>query len=224
MAYQPGFMFHPSTAVVSTLTFVASRTATSGASIAFPTGSQAGDLCILIDTPRNNTSSTPSSVDLTGSGWTQIGTDETGAGGVSPGTRTKDWYKILTSGDISTGSVTGMTGTNDDTKLIFSFRPDNPIAGVTAVSVQSAYTGSNPTLQTITPTFAPAVLMALMRGSATLGGENGTLTTDGTLVTTSSTSCQAYYLVQNGSVTSKTVDFGDVGTWNLLQSWAVQVT
>lgn len=223
MVFQPGFIFRPSTAAVSTLTIVATNTSMSS-SITLPTGSQAGDLCILCELAVDNDAGAPMWDDLTGSGWTEVGASQD-VQGAAPSGRVQGWFKVLEAADITAGSVTGlMDGNSFDRKAIASFRPDNPIVSATCVDYETQGTTGNPTTQTVTPTNAPCVLWGY-RGTSggSTTGTNGTLFDDGSDFDVDSRfACT--YLIQNSSPTSKTYDTGDSGTWTMLGTWVIQVS
>lgn len=102
---------------------------------------EAGDLCVLFDLANNNTAAIPALV--TPTGFTSIG-GTTGADGSGNGARCAASYKILAAADIG-ATFTGMNGTENERKMVCSFRMSRPVQSVTPGGfVVSAPTGGDP--------------------------------------------------------------------------------
>lgn len=104
-------------------TFVTSATA-STATIVIPATAAIGDVAILLDRAQATTAAAPAAV--TPTGFTQ---QNTAANATATGLRISSNYKILVAGDPG-ATITGMTGTASQTKILLIFRPDTPITNV----------------------------------------------------------------------------------------------
>lgn len=207
---------HLAGARVSTLTRVADGGSASSTT-SLPSGSQAGDVCILFDF-ANNSSGTPTTV--VPSGFTTISNLDGGSTSrriLSAG--------ILTAADITAGTLTGMSGTNYVHKLVVGFRPDVAITSGSVGSANEEITNGNPTLQTITASGGAAPLVVFAMGCQNSGiTMSGTLTSTGTQVTNLNSRLRAYYHIYNTSPADLTVDMGDFGNNNSLHSAYFQVS
>src|SRR5690606_1099117 len=118
------------------LTYLASATGNVGG-VSFPAGVAAGDLAIFIDHASSN-GSTPASVAIP-SGWTRVGSDVTG-GTASRTRRARLLVKVLTSGDISAGSLSTnlINGGSNSRKDAHFYRGNIPITGFTTGALSSA--------------------------------------------------------------------------------------
>lgn len=103
--------------------FVTSAT-TSTATIVIPATAAIGDVAILLDRAQASTAAAPAAV--TPVGFTQ---QNTAANATTTGLRISSTYKVLVSGDPG-ATITGMTGTASQTKVILIFRPSAPITNV----------------------------------------------------------------------------------------------
>lgn len=205
----------------SSLSLIAQFGKDTGSTFTYPVGTQAGDLAVILDAPSQVGTTVPTANIPTG--YTQIGTTETNA--VTPACRADNSYKVLTSGDISAGSATGMLVSGSSNRAFMGiFRADNPINSVTVTGFQSQSTTGNPTLKNISSVAGPALIFGQTRASAAVSGATGTYLSAATEFTNIGTSHHGYYLIQNGSGTAYTWDIGDAGSWNILQSWALLIS
>lgn len=192
----------------------------SSVTASLPTGSVAGDLCFLHFAGRGST--TGSQALTVPSGWTAIGTPE--VGGFST-TIIVDavWWKVLTAGDISTGTVTvsygaAYTGPAYPYVGLFTVRPRTPFTGAAGQTH-----GTSPT----PPDPAPTTSALVFSSKAVAGGAAGADTDNG---------FASVYAVSDGSgapvaisVYAKEVPAGAVTmlVWSGIaatHSWAVRLT
>lgn len=132
------------------VTTVALSNSTDTGDLALPTGSQAGDIAVYVQS-RTVTSQGTAPV-----GWTLVTGNAIGAIGYI-----SIWVKALNSTDISTGSIAGAT-TSINRKWAMTFRPTTPATGVTTERLVIRQ-GSNTIFETMTMagTFTtPAVVIA----------------------------------------------------------------
>lgn len=188
----------------------------SSVTASLPTGSVAGDLCFLHFAGRGST--TGSQTLTPPAGWTAIGTPE--VGGFST-TIIVDavWWRVLTAGDISTGTVTvsyGAAYTTATYAAMFVVRPRAPFTGTAG---QTNATGPTP------PDPAPTTPALVFSSKAVAGGATGATTDNGFAavygVSASSTIAISVYAkeVPAGAVTML-VWAGIAAT----HSWAVRLT
>ena len=145
MSFLPGmFPVIAAAAAVAPLTTLSQvLSATSSAStITAPAGIQAGDLILFMDHGENLAPGAPAAV--APNDFTAI-TDSI----TDPFGRTTLYYKIA-NGTEGSSSLTGMSGTDYQQKLICVFRGDVPIKAVTIQNLQSTVTDNNPSSIAIT--------------------------------------------------------------------------
>jgi len=204
-----------------TLTLIASTTA-NGSSISVPAAAVIGDFAVLFDATENHGGSSISTAVPTG--WTSLA-DTFGVGSYS--LRTTVSYKILTAAG---GSVSGMTGGSFSNKVLLIFRPSTSILTVTSSVWNAEVTGGNPTSQTVTASGVQTPLIVLAWGVV---GDSpipafATETPSMTNVTRSGSvtapACRVGYTIYNSSPSNQSIDVGDNGTVNGLQSGYVRFT
>lgn len=186
----------------TSLTFQASATSTDSADITAPASIKAGDLLILVDMVLDN--STPNG--NIPSGFTLFQDDAR--------TSSEQRGRITLSGKIADGSEAGATLTGsfapdaNSTKILFVFRPDNPITSMVGFSGDAVATaGTNdPAAQTVTIGGNEAPL-AIIAGYSPTGttrlfspAEDDSIVADGK---------EARYKIYNSSPQDTTVDMGD---------------
>lgn len=163
-------------AAALTLNLVGVRYDVSITSLSFPAGTAAGDLAVYFDHPNSASSGvnygsvTPTSA---GGSWTSLGgTNNTGTeAGDSSGAYM--WFRVLTSGDISSGSVTGRSNTP---KSVAIFRKSSGSIVTATVGVAGGLldTGTdNPVALTCSSQNSSSIILALMLVSA--GGGSPTV-------------------------------------------------
>lgn len=192
---------------ISSLSFVASSVS-SATTITFPTGTQSGDLVVLIEFSTTVTPSTPS-------GWTNIGEAST------TGMLGSCSYKVVTSDDLLS-SVSGIVGTTRKTML--AFRPNGTISSVTTGSINGQATTSAPTNQSLimsgvaTPVIGIAHY-ATTSSSPTRGSSGLTMTE-----VNNTTNQNSRYVIfnQGDTPTDGTITMTDGGT-NVLQSFYLKI-
>ncbi|HEV7285889.1 MAG TPA: hypothetical protein VGN75_13625 [Kaistia sp.] len=186
------------------------------ATISIPTGAVPGDLAILFQMGTTATAATPL---VTPSGWTRA----YGVNGLLSfiGRGGSFEYKVLTSGDISAGTVTGINGNSNNQKAILLLRPSKPIATISTVSTAGVFTSSDPPSQTITPTGLVAVLYGIAAGATA-----GTAVVIGSMAANlpmGAVRATGGFVIENDALASETWDMADLGDVNLLLSCSIQV-
>lgn len=196
------------------LSFQAS--ATSGAvTITVPASAAAGDLAVLYQYSISSTSLAPSAV--TPSGWTALTDTST----ISVGTSARGMllYKVLVGGDPGS-TVTGMSGSSSDDKVIAVFRPSTAIALVSPSTFNAQMTNGTPTTQTTTATGLTYAIVMLGVGASTGSPVSFSAATPawGATIATASTREIAAYTIYNSSPSNQSVSMSDFGSLNWLAS------
>jgi len=142
------------TDVIRSITYV-NHTTANATTITAPSEIEADDLLVMIDAAEN-TASTPTSVVPTG--FTQIGSD------LESGTTN---MKLIASYKIADGTedgatITGMSGSRQDGKIIMQFRGDRPIASFSVSTPVTQSVLGNPTAQTIAASSGTQPVLAIM--------------------------------------------------------------
>jgi hypothetical protein len=212
----PQFVYIDGGVTPLTFSFVDSAINTNVAAITIPVTAQADDLAVLCQQ-----ASTQATTPVTPSGFTNIANVN---GTTAPTLRHMVDYKVLSAGDISGGSITGMDG-SADWKTLLIFRPNRAIVSLSVVSLTAICSDTgDPGAQTITPT-AAGILIGYTGATATGTAPSGTLVTNGTLVGNPGTAVQrTYYEIQNSSPASRTLDMPDNGNSNACVTFALQGT
>lgn len=151
----------------TTLSFQASATST-GSTITGPSSIQAGDLLVLSDI-RIGPGSPPTAV--VPSGFTSTQSSVSGGAFFSQFRHILS-YKIA-DGSEASASLTGMAG-DGGSKILFVFRPDNPITTVTPASGGAQATTGNPTSQTVAASGGTPPLV-IIGAYATVHGDTVTI-------------------------------------------------
>lgn len=148
-----------------TLNTVGTRFNTQTTTIAYPAGTQAGDLAIYYDHPWSASGVTFSSVTPTspGGSWTSIGGTNVNS---ADSTGSHMWYRVLTASDISNGSVTGRSAgsTTNLAKSLAVFRKSTgSIVTVTLGGTALVDTGTdNAAVITTSAAAQSSIVLALM--------------------------------------------------------------
>lgn len=216
------------TSAAKRATFIASATSDL-ATITIPSSAAANDLAVLIQ-KGGSAAGAPS--DVTPSGWSSINDGATTLNTTVGGSTRTSWKaKKLSSGDPGT-SVTGMDAvggsSNRDDKILLVFRPNFSWTSIDFILCNQQPTTGDPSAQTLDPSgeVPPVILL----GSASVGLSSsstvsGTLATEGAHIAMSDgLSLDAYYLIQNSALASKTLDMTDSGNLNILQSAIIGFT
>lgn len=204
------------------LSFVASASTTSGATINVPGTAQAGDFAVLFQLSRSTASTIPTAVNP--SGWQD---DSPGSSTATIGTngyRSMLSSKILVSGDVG-ASLTGMNGNSFNDKHILVFRDSAAFTSYTATGPNSEINANAPSTQSLNAsTETPPMVLVAFADSATSVTFSGTLSTNGTSVTTGSAWLAAIYELFNSSPANRTIGLADSGTYNALSSIIYEVS
>jgi hypothetical protein len=193
-----------------TLSFFASATATSGATITAPASINAGDLIVLIDWGGMASGSPPTAV--TPSGFTKDHDSVNSA--------LNNDCRLIISRKIAAGteggtSITGMSADSNIRKIMMVFRGSSAIATATPSSFfDSGFTNGDPSAQTVTASGGTPPLVAI---GATMCRDtaNPTITmtpNDGTV--SAGTRLRAGYKIYNASPANVSVDMADAGDSN----------
>lgn len=219
MTFAPGFL-RPSVAVFSTWTLRGSTVGSvSGGTLTFTLSSasaHAGDLCVCF----NLAVASPGPITITApSGFTQDLYNTT-----ATTIRAMVAHRILTSGDISGGTVSfAATGSGVGARgLMLVFSPDVALVSATASGAQSQETTGTPTTQTIAAPTLPAVLLGFGLSDSSTPTLSGTLPSSGTTVNCTDMFGKVSYQIQNSSFASKTIGCNDTGAHTILGSLIIQ--
>jgi hypothetical protein len=205
----------PPPPAVSTLTLRGTNNDVGPATtIALPAGSQAGDLAILFDRAANSSGSPTSAIPT---GFTNLVEDALNT------QRVICSYGVLTSTDISNGTLAGMSGTSSTRKTVLVFQPDNPIASIVASTPNHETTNANPAAQTVTAAGVATPLVVVAHyvagsGATPISGDSFSPAADGS-VSNSNNAQKVAYKVYNASAANVSIDMGDLGSTNCLQSF-----
>lgn len=196
-----------------------SATSTNSATITAPSGIQAGDLLVLLDSVWNNFAAPPASSVPTG--FTSIVTATLGAAFSARMTLS---YKKA-DGTESSASLTGMTGSGGAAKVLYTFRGNTPINDVNVSATGSEATDGNPVAQTISASGGTPPLVAIAGYSSSaavdprtftvggVGAKDGELEAAGTSIFT-----WLAYKLYNASPANISVDMDDEGSSNIILS------
>jgi hypothetical protein len=205
---------------LTTITQVLSATST-GSTINFPSGIQAGDLIVLQDVAfATNFGPTPTSV--TPSGFT-LAQGNSGGGAASPFTagRTNLWYKL------ATGSESGaLTGMNDTTmyKAMYVFRGNKPAVSLTLGGAGGNLTDADPSDVSVTASggVAPLVVLGSYSSTGTVDPRTFSTTKDGEI----NANVRAYlaYKIYNTAPADTTIGMADEGATNCNQGCYIAMT
>lgn len=195
-----------------------SNTNGTGTSLTLPTGSAAGDLFIVMSLIVNtDDSSLPSNPTPTGITMT-TDINFTSTPGGNKGTRNKLYHKILTAGDITTGSVGGLGSDNVVRHNGYTFRPAKPVNGVDVLFTDCNNTTNNPAALVTTGVVnerAPVVVVAQFTADTNFTSYSMSPTQDDFRNPTS----QYYYMAKIFNEVDKsevTIDMDDEGGRNSL--------
>lgn len=194
---------------ISSITMVGYNTSGLTA-VSFPAGCAVGDIAILMDFSSTVSGTVP--VD-----WTLINRSTT------TGIDCICSYKILTSQDISTASVSGMTsGTQRKTLLVF--RPNRPIKTVNVGGVSGQATTAMPNAQVLNLSTISAPVIGIVHYVATSNVQTryseGLRTTE---INNSNNQIVRYVYFNRGATpTNGTIVMSDGGT-NSLQSFYIEL-
>ena len=198
----------------------------------------AGDLAILCERRINGVSTTIPASNLN-TGWTLIGTGPTNAGNEF---RFDFSYKIMTSSDISSGSVTtGQSEVQQNTILFFT--PSQAITSVSSYGFTYADTAGALSNQTQSVTSSGASVPVIVFGIKTTHGGSGGHPRPATFGTVSwdadfyeSTNRQdgdleiqndasrVGYIIQNSTLSDVTISYTDEGQNQQAASFHIEVT
>jgi len=220
-AVQQVMMMHNSAVSLSNLTFV-SNTTTTTAGVAIPSDFAEGDVAVLFQYARGSGSyggGTPT-------GWTLVANNRTTTG--TGGTWGHISYKIMASGDPGTSATGGITGGQEQAKIMIGFRPNAPVTTVSISSLNTHAAATDAATQTVTdPGTKPFIAFAHYLNSAGVTNRTSNATmTEVASAAAAATEHYMRYLGYNVGDTSQsiTVDMDDNGDNNVLQSFALSVS
>lgn len=195
---------------IPTFLFVGS-TNSNAATFTLHGSAAAGDIAVMHDY-ATNTTGTPAAVQP-GGNWTSVGDV---ASGTSRGTT---YARILTAGDITTGTFTGMDGTSQDRKICNIFRPSSPVSGFTARNVAQVTQNTNPASQSLVTTSVATPAIAVGQMAASGAVDPRTISPAMSEVVGIATNHYSHYKVYRQGATPETIsyDMADEGNANLLQ-------
>ena len=206
-----------------TFSFVASATS-EDSTITIPASAIAGDFAILFDAAEGQGASISSVVPA---GWTSI-VDTFAASGSRSIRSLVSYRKLVAAGG---GSITGMNA-DGETKIMLVFRPSSSISSTVVSTWNAEMTSGDPASQTVS---ASGVATPLIVFAFATKGETGTalpaFTTETPAMTNVTKFGTAYdpevrlgYTIYNSSPSNQSIDIGDNGAMNGLQSGYVRFT
>lgn len=214
--YQPlqfgaGLLVPPIGATGLAMTVAHHATAVSNANtIAMPGTIQAGDLAVLLDCAY---SSGGNPTDARPSNFTDV------AGAAGSNGRYRVSRKVLL-GSEGGATLSGMSGTLLEAKILLIFRPSNiPITNVDASTWNSQITTSNPSSQVVSAAgeVGPLIVFGLIFGSSSVAAFSTASPAFDAQQTEGSTQLRTGYKIYNSAPANHTIDANDLGT-NILAS------
>lgn len=194
-------------------TFVTSTTAASG-TIVVPSSSIEGDLLVLLDAPLYTTGTSPPASSIPAD-FSLIATSNLG------NVRVSSSYCLTTTSKASV-TLTGMTGTSSNTKILLVFRPKIKASSVSLQDVGQEATAGDPVSQTITSGSSTKQLISFgfYRNNISGSVRSFTPTEDGGVTLSNAT---IKYKIYNANQDNVTVDLNDTGAINILQSCYIEM-
>lgn len=204
---------------LTSISQVLSATST-GATIDFPAGIQAGDLIVLFDACFGSAfAGAPASVTPTGFSLAQ---GNSGGGAASPFTagRFNLWYKFATGAE--TGSLTGMNGTTMY-KAMLVFRGNAPALTLTLGGAGGNLSDADPSDISVTAAsgLAPLVVLGTYASTGTVDPRTFSTTKDGEI----NANIRAYlaWKIYNSNPADSTIGMADEGATNCNQGCYIQM-
>jgi len=207
-------------APVTSISFSDSITSgTTDGQIGFPALAEPGDLAVAFFYASVNTGSIP---DVIPAGWDALaGTVRSPFGSTI---RARHCYKMLTTGDISAGSITGITGSTE-AKVMLTFRPNGFVSNIVASTWNAVTEGGDPASQSVTASGQPVPLIVFGVACATPGPaafSTASPAFDATIIANDRN--RVGYKVYNSSPANHTIDMNDLGADNSLASGFIRVS
>ena len=207
----PGFMPIVPSDKFTTLSYFAEASASSGTTITAPAGIKGGDLIVLLD-------------------YAGSAPDETLPSGFTQAVKTSDGsncfigsYRIANGSEGGT-SITGQSGFTV-AKIMFVFRGNFAISGVTSTSFTGQITSGNPSPINVTASGGTAPLVIFGSYLVGLGfGLSGVTFSPAQDGTVSITDCEGRYKIYNSSPANTSIDQADSGGINVLNAFYLSVT
>lgn len=198
--------------VLNTISKVLDSSSTA-ATIAFPSGIQAGDLIVLYDR-AHSAFATPA--DVTPTGFTRIGSSVTVAA-ASPtfvGARSNLWYKLAAG--TETGNLTGMNGNALNGKAMAVFRGNIAATSITVGGANQTGTDGNPGALTCAANAgnAPLVVIGAYSSTGAISPRIFSTTPDAEILP--ATTLYLAYKIYNSSPASTDIDMDDEGNTNIV--------
>lgn len=194
---------------------------TSGADTIVVPAVRKDDVGVLVQFARQPTS-LPTQV--TPAGFTPV-VSATGSysSGTTFGVRASIAYKKFVAADAGT-TLTGLTSTFENRKMLAVFRPNGKLPGITHQGVNNQFSATAPTLQTITAASyaVPSIVIAHWNVSGS-GDPTGTLPTSGLAAGTYSGST-VFYELMSSTPANRTIGMPDTGDYTILQSFVLVIT
>jgi hypothetical protein len=219
-AVQQVMMMHNSSVSLSNLTFVSNTTSTT-AGVTIPSDFAEGDIAVLFQYARGSGAyggGTPT-------GWTLVANNRTTTG--TGGTWGHISYKKMASGDPGTSATGGITGGQEQAKIMIGFRPNAPVTTVTISSLNQFAGTSDPADQTVTdPGTKPFIYFAhYVCGQGVFARSSNATMTEITSAAAATTEQFVRYLQYNVGDTSQNISVDEDGANNnVLQSFALSVS
>lgn len=185
--------------------------------ITWPASVVAGDVAVLVDRAQSNTTAPTTVVP---SGFSSVSDETLTAGG--KGYRQIVSRKVLVGGE--SGSITGMNGGDSNDKVLLVFRGDTAVTTMTVNSLNAQMTDSNPSAQTCTASGGVAPLIVIGAYGASGSIATRTMTPAKTGEVNSSNNLYLAYKLYNSSPANVSIDMGDDGNANCLQSFYLTFT
>lgn len=210
----PGWFPAGVAAARATLSFLASAVSESSSTVTAPASIQAGDVLVLYDIAQGLFSLPPTALPA---GFTAISNIVSGSG---PGSlRSSISYK-LADGTEANAALTGQAGVFVD-KVLIVLRRNPPASRLIVGSVNAQVTDADPTTQLVSASaaIAPLAVFGCSTGQS-MNQRTMTPPQDGQVTVAATT--WVGYKIFNASPADVTVDMGDEGGSNFLQSFYIQ--
>jgi hypothetical protein len=221
-------LVNPFITASSAVTFInfANGADTDEDSLTVPAAAQAGDLAVFFDSAAHDTT-IPTAV--TPTGFTNVVNTSLDPG---RGYRSMISYKVLNGSEVTITGMAAQAGSNGvSLKTILIFRKANGIVSVVSSTFNGEMTAGNPALQTVSASgqTAPLIVFGLC-GHAT-GSTPTAFTTASPAFDDESFTHGAFnlqrrigYKIYNASPENHSIDCGDNGSLNMLQSGYLRLT
>jgi hypothetical protein len=223
MSFIPGMFPAGAIAAASpatAFTFFNSSSSTGSSTVVLPTGIQAGDVIVLLDS-KGSVFTSPALV--VPAGFTQIAT-VTGTDG-SIGLRNTMSFKIA-DGSEGGATITGMAGNVTPQMLVVVFRPDRRVLAIALGDVETVFDNGNPASRVISASAGtpPLILVAGYNAAAAIDPRTFTPAKDGEAANATTQYIAWKFYNKGSSPADHTIDMDDESSSNCMITAYLQAT